>query len=55
MLTAKNMKDLSATTSEKEWDAVCDQIKIEHGGYPSDWFVVVMLSGFASRVRSKWK
>lgn len=55
MLTTKNLEDLSKTTSEQEWNAVCDQIKAEHNGYPSDWFAVVMLSGFASHIRNKWK
>lgn len=45
MLEDKELEALAATTSEQEWNDVCDAVKANHGGYPSDWFSKVILSG----------
>lgn len=54
MLTNDELKLLESSTSEKEWNATCDTIKNNHGGYPHDWYEKVILSGLMGRVANRW-
>lgn len=55
MMTDKNLNDLKNSKNESEWNAVCDSIKREHGGYPADWFPKVVLSGLMAQVSMGWR
>lgn len=55
MMTSKNLNDLKNTKNESEWNAVCDLIKREHGGYPADWYEKVILSGLMAQVSMGWR
>jgi hypothetical protein len=54
MMTEKNLNDLKNTKNEREWNAVCEQIKKEHNGYPPDWYGKVVLSGMMAKVVRGW-
>lgn len=54
-MSAEEIAQFEATTSEAEWNDLCDQLKKKHGGYPADWFLQMMLSGRANRIASSWK
>lgn len=54
---------LKESTSEKEWNSVCDRVKELcrndtitdcSGDYPSWWFKEVVLSGLAHKVSTSW-
>lgn len=45
---------LEACESEEDWNKACDKIKSE-GGYPSDWYATVVLSGTMARIAARWK
>ena len=38
--------------SEKEWNENCDKVKDACGGYPSFWYMSIVMSGVASNVQS---
>ena len=44
---------LESCQSEEDWDKACDRIKSE-GGYPSDWYATVVLSGLMARIAARW-
>jgi len=44
---------LESCQSEEDWDKACDRIKSE-GGYPSDWYATVVLSGLMARISARW-
>lgn len=44
---------LESCQSEEDWDKACDRIKNE-GGYPSDWYATVVLSGLMARIAARW-
>lgn len=44
---------LESCRSEEDWDKACDRIKSE-GGYPSDWYATVVLSGLMARIAARW-
>jgi hypothetical protein len=58
------LKKLGDTNSEKEWDAVCDEVKAGvksktlegpySGDYPQWWFHQVVMSGLMARTQAKW-
>lgn len=50
-ITKDEIESLRVVSSDLEWNAACDAIKSSHGGgYPSDWFRLVVMSGFAAQV-----
>lgn len=54
-ITVNELRALRTSTSETEWNRVCDQIKAAHGGqYPPDWYRKVLASGLARQVQSRW-
>jgi hypothetical protein len=46
---------ISRSKSEAEWNDNCDRVKKECGGYPSFWYVAIIMSGLLSRVSASWK
>ncbi len=44
---------LESCQSEEDWGKACDRIKSE-GGYPSDWYATVVLSGLMARISARW-
>ena len=48
-LTVENMTMLGNATTEEKWNAACDAIKREHGGYPADWYEKVIATGLLKR------
>ncbi len=54
-MTENDLNRLKATKSESEWNALCDEIKNKNGGYPSDWFAKVVLSGLMASAQNNWK
>lgn len=45
---------MESSQSEAEWNANCDRVKRECGGYPVFWFEAIMLSGLANRVLARF-
>jgi len=54
LLTQEELAQLKASKNEEEWNATCDAIKKTHGGYPSDWFVRVIMAGVLSTTSRNW-
>lgn len=54
LITQEELDKLNSTRNEKEWNSICDQIKLAHGGYPSDWFAKVIVSGLLAKVAIQW-
>ena len=40
---------LDASTSRRQWNEICAEVKSYYGGYPAWWFPDVILSGIAQR------
>lgn len=54
-LTEAELAALNATTSEREWNAVCDAIKAARDGeYPPDWLERVLFENVIVRARKRW-
>jgi len=52
----KMLQRLRETKSEAEWNATCDEVKkANNGGYPTDWFAKVILSGLAHEAQGNWR
>jgi hypothetical protein len=55
-LTDAEFDLLTASKSESEWNAACDQVKAaRHGAYPSDWWARMQLSGVMFTVFNGFK
>ena len=51
LLTDAELTGLKAVQSDKEWDALYEQIQQAHGGrLPTDWWEAVIQSGLAEGV-----
>lgn len=49
-LTSEEMRRLQNSSSEKEWNAICDEVKHRRNGrYPPDWFQKVIQSGLSNK------
>lgn len=48
-------KHMLESTSEKDWNRRCDEVKAANGGYPQFWFVEIMMSGLAAQSKANWK
>lgn len=49
-LTETEIAKLDATTTKQEWNALVKQIMDSRdGGYPDDWFAVMILGGHLNR------
>lgn len=53
-MTQDELTNLESCKSEKEWNTVCDEVKAAHGGYPSDWYAKVVMSGLMARVAARF-
>ena len=53
-MTEELLNRLRNTRSEREWGAICDEIK-KNGGYPADWYAKVVLSGLMHRTSQSWR
>ena len=54
-LSAGEIARLNATKSEREWNAVCDDVKRARGGaYPHDWFVQVIAGSVGREAQARW-
>lgn len=42
-----------SSKSEAEWNANCDKVKEEFGGYPSFWYASIIMSGVLSFAQRK--
>lgn len=55
-ITDLEIVNLFGTKSEKQWNAVCGEIKSARGGeYPPDWYAKIVLSGIMSIISNGWK
>lgn len=54
-ITPEEIAALTNAKTEQEWNALCDQIKSAHGGYPVDWYAKVMLSGLGAEKEREFK
>lgn len=45
---------MNQSTSAGDWDRRADEVKSANGGYPSFWFVEIMMSGLAESTAAKW-
>jgi hypothetical protein len=45
---------MQTSRNETEWNANCDTVKKNCGGYPQFWYEAIMLSGIANKVRNGW-
>ncbi len=46
---------MRSSKSEKDWNENCDKVKKACGGYPSFWYMSIIMSGVASSAKLKWK
>ena len=54
-ITQEEINKLKATKNEREWNAVCDEVKrVRSGSYPGDWFEKVNMSGLMREVAQSW-
>ena len=53
-ITETELNTLRSSKNEDEWNAACDAIKKNHGGYPADWWPKVKLSGLMDSVAANW-
>jgi len=54
-ISVDEMAKLRNSKSEKEWDAVCDEVKAARNGqYPNDWYQKVLASGLSRRAAARW-
>ena len=54
-LTDTEIQKLKNTTSEAEWNAVCDEIKAARNGeYPQDWYRRIVMSGLMTMITSRY-
>lgn len=54
-LTFNEIEAFKNTTSEKEWDALCDRVKqARNGQYPNNWYSEIVASGLMENASSKW-
>ena len=45
---------MKSSKSEAEWNANCDKVKADCGGYPDFWYRAIMMSGIFAQVRASW-
>jgi hypothetical protein len=45
---------MKSSKTETEWNANCDRVKRECGGYPKFWWDAIQLSGVAREVKANW-
>lgn len=43
------VEHMESSTSERDWNDRCDQVKAANDGYPSFWYSAVVLSGVMAR------
>lgn len=43
------------STSEKDWNRRCDEVKAANNGYPQFWYAEIILSGLAAMAQANWK
>lgn len=49
-LTPENMKTLNACQCDEDWNTAVENIKKEHGGYPSDWYAKMLATGLMDKI-----
>ena len=42
------------SNSEQEWDKNCDEVRHQCGGYPPNWYRVIVLGKVHSQCAKKW-
>lgn len=47
-------KHMSESTSEKDWNRRCDDVKAANDGYPQFWYVKIIMSGLAAKAQANW-
>ena len=45
---------MASSKTALEWDANCDMVKKECGGYPSFWYAEIIVSGLLDIVKNSW-
>ena len=45
---------MESSQSAAQWDANCDTIKTNLGGYPDYWYEAILASGLATRVLARF-
>lgn len=55
LISSEFLERFRQARSAKEWNALCDEVKLTYGGYPSDWYEKVMASGLAATVQMGWQ
>ena len=54
-ITLEEIRFLMNTKNEKEWNETCSVIKrARDDRYPPDWWPVIMQSGLAADIMSRW-
>lgn len=55
-LTNEEFEALKNSKNQTEWADLCDKIKhARSGGYPSDWYVKIIMSGLAMKTKASWQ
>ena len=45
---------MKLSSSARDWDNRCDEVKRVNEGYPTFWYSAIMLSGVATAITAKW-
>lgn len=53
-LTDTNMKTLNACQCDEDWNTAVENIKKEHGGYPSDWYARMLATGLMDKITGRF-
>ncbi len=54
-ITPEEVQTLEACTNEEAWNAACSEIKrARGGGYPTDWWPKVKMSGMMARITARF-
>lgn len=53
-MTDEEVKEFENANNQTHWNELCDKIKAKYGGYPANFYRLIVLSGLATRVQAKW-
>lgn len=53
-ITPEWIEKFRSAKNEVEWNRLCDSLKAEYGGYPRDWYPMVIASGVMMEAQARW-
>jgi len=53
-MTEEQIEMMKSSATEVEWNANVGKVKATHGGYPTDWYEKIVLSGVMKMTVAKF-